>query len=151
MFPLYRDCGDSEFAEDIRNQYIDSLRRGNNGIEATKQLISDYEDALLDEEDASIFWCSLADTQWETGRLEETVKQNALVQIDKKVESLQMQVEATSYVAKHINALNCLREKLLSPQPQENKTVSFLSHALANGRCICVSSGRGIVRLSYIP
>lgn len=121
MFPLYRDYGDSEFAEDISNQYIDSLRRGNNSIEATKQLIANYEDALLDEEDVSIFWCSLAETQWETGRLEETVKQNALVQIDKKIESLQTQDEENSYVAKHINALNCLKQKLLSSQPQEKK------------------------------
>lgn len=121
MFSLYHEYGNSELADDIRNQYIDSLRRGNNNIEATKQLIADYRDALSDEEDAFIFWLSLADIQWENGRLEETVKQNALVHIEKEVEFLQKQDTEMPYCAKHINALNCLKQKLLLPQPREKK------------------------------
>lgn len=64
---------DSDLADEVRNLYIDALRRGKESCDVTKQLIFDYEAALLDDDDATIFWLSLANAQWDMGRLEDTV------------------------------------------------------------------------------
>ena len=60
---------DSDFANDIRTQYTDALRRGEDSCNVTQQLIIDYDMELLDDDDAPIFWLSLADVQWDMGRL----------------------------------------------------------------------------------
>lgn len=115
------DSYDDELAGDVRSQYIDALRRGKDGLEATKQLVDDYAPALMDEEDAPVFWFALADVQWNMGRLEETVKQHALAHIEKELESIGTQASATH----HVNALTALQQKLLSPQPQKKKIKQY--------------------------
>ena len=112
-----RKVFDSDLADEVRNLYIDALRRGKEGCDVTKQLIFDYESALLDDDDAPIFWLALADVQWDMGRLDELVKQNALVHIDKELQ-IQRSLEKTI-------ALTGLRDKLSSPQPVMKKVKQY--------------------------
>ena len=67
---LYQD----DVAEDVRDYYMNQLRKGKSGAEVTLELIDDYNCEIFDTEDAPIFWFALADTQWNLGRLEEHVK-----------------------------------------------------------------------------
>ena len=113
---LYADLG-----EDVRNQYIDALRHGKDSTEATKQLIADYEPSLSDEEDAPRFWFALADTQWDLGRLEETVKQHALTCIEKELEHTAIRTNEPVHVDIPVTVLTMLKEKLSSPQPPQKK------------------------------
>ncbi len=116
---------DSDLGEDVRIQYIDALRHGQDSTEATNQLIADYEPALFDEEDAPRFWFALADAQWDVGRLEETVKSNALACIEKELKYAGIQTGDTACTNGSINALTMLKQKLLSPQPQQKKIKQY--------------------------
>lgn len=108
---------DSDLADDVRNLYIDALRRGKDSCDVTKQLIIDFEVELLDDDDAPIFWFSLADVQWDMGRLDELVKHNALYHIEKELQSQR--------TPDKIIALIGLRDKLLSPQSVMKKVKQY--------------------------
>lgn len=116
---------DSDLADDVRNQYIDALRRGKDSCDVTKQLIIDFEVELLDDDDAPIFWFSLADVQWDMGRLEDTVKHNALAHIEKRLESQGSQDNATACTEMTIKALIGFRDKLSSPQPSQKQIKQY--------------------------
>ena len=121
MWLLSRKICDVDLVEDVRAQYIDALRRGKDGIEATSQLVADYESALLDGEDAPRFWFALAEVQWALGRLEEAVKRNALACIEKQLEYAGTQAGDVLCADLSANVLMQLEQKLLSPQPQQKK------------------------------
>lgn len=116
---------DSDLGEDVRNQYIDALRRGQDSTKATNQLIADYEPALFDEEDAPRFWFALADVQWDLGRLEETVKRNALAYIKKELEYAGTQTGNAARTDGSANVLTMLQQKLSSHQPQQKKIKQY--------------------------
>lgn len=127
MWLLSRKICDADLVEDVRAQYIDALRRGKDGIEATSQLVADYESALLDGEDAPRFWFALAEVQWALGRLEEAVKRNALACIEKQLEYAGTQAGDVLCADLSANVLMQLEQKLLSPQPQQKKQeIAFL-------------------------
>lgn len=112
---------DPELANDVRSEYIDLLRRGHEGVEATEKLIDDYTAALHDEDDAPVFWFSLADLQWDLGRLEEMVKYNAILHIDRLLEDYAIQTNANRNNGNLINELADFKRKLLSPLPQKKQ------------------------------
>jgi hypothetical protein len=74
---LYQD----DIAEEVRDYFKDKLHRGKTGPEITRELIESSESEINDEDDGPIFWFALADTQWNLGRLEEYVKEQALFHI----------------------------------------------------------------------
>lgn len=104
---------DRELANDVRMAYIDLLRRGNEDAQATQMLLDEYGAALDDEDEASVVWFSLADAQWDMGRLEAQVKQNALLHID----SLTAYYAAQADADKLIRELDAFKGKLMSPLP----------------------------------
>ncbi len=112
----------SELAGDVRVQYMDALRCGKDGPEATAQLIADYEPALLDEEDAPNFWFALADVQWNAGRLEEDVKQQAMAYIKTALGFSGSSADDTVYSFIPRESLLTLQQKLSTPQPSK-KTI----------------------------
>ncbi|MCI7179050.1 MAG: hypothetical protein MSA26_00335, partial [Lachnospiraceae bacterium] len=71
---LYQD----DIAEDVRDVYKDQLYRGKTGAKITEELLEEYSDCMSDPDDAPVFWFALADTQWNLGRLEDPVKEQAL-------------------------------------------------------------------------
>jgi len=118
---LYQD----DLAEDIRDYYKEQLRRGKKGEEITQELLAQYQSSISDSEDAPIFWFALADTQWELGRLENEVKENALkhIFIGDNLKRWKIENPKMSKVREQI--IEELRQKLLSPQPPEKKLAQY--------------------------
>ena len=63
----------SDLALDIKDDYIDRLKRGESNEEITQSLINEYQEIINDPEDALEFWFALADIQWKYGRLVSSV------------------------------------------------------------------------------
>jgi|GEM_PF-2934040 len=88
---------------DVRREYLQMLIDGMPGAEATQSTIEAYQDDAEDPNYRYIFWAALAATQWEVGRLEESIKQRAL--------------ESIAHAGKRRADFNELESRLDSPQP----------------------------------
>ena len=71
----------NDLAEEIRDYYKDQLYQGKKGEKITQDLLKQYQYVISDTDDAPVFWFALADTQWNFGRLEDMVKEQALKQL----------------------------------------------------------------------
>lgn len=118
---LYQD----DIAEDIREYYKDQLRRGKTGSEITQELMKQNEYVLSDSDDAPIFWFALADTQWNLGRLEDFVKEQALYHIRDGYDVRRWEMENPKGAKERAKVLSELEHKLLSPQPAEKKVSQY--------------------------
>ena len=118
---LYQD----DLAEDIRDAFEDRLKRGKTGKQITEELITEYEEELMDSDNAPVFWFALADIQWEFGCLEEKVKENALYHIQAGSNLRRWELEDSSNLHKRKIVLEELETKLLSPQPPEKKVKKY--------------------------
>lgn len=111
-----------DFACDIRDEFKELIGEGMTSEEATKSLIESNADSLSDEDEASVFWLSLAATQWKTGRLLQDVKQKAIEVIDTGSDLKRWELEDDEkLVAKRQKELIKLKEQLFSPQPAQKK------------------------------
>ena len=119
----------NDAASDIRGDYLDLLRRGQNGEEASRAIITKYDDLIRDPEEEPLFWYALSDTQWNYGRLQPEVKEKALFFLESNVE-MQRWIESGKDKAEAWSqTLLNLREKLLSPQPAEKKVYQHRLYA----------------------
>ena len=59
---------------DVRDDFKDYIGDGYSSSEATNLIIAEWQKSLDDPDEESIFWLSLAVTQWNIGRLEKKVK-----------------------------------------------------------------------------
>lgn len=117
---LYQD----DLAKDVQDHYKDQLHRGKAGATVTQELEAQYQEALSDAEDAPIFWFALADTQWNLGRLEETVKIQALKYLESGIDLRRWNADPAGF-RKRTQVLEALRKKLLSAQPPEKKISQY--------------------------
>ena len=115
----------NDLSDDVRAFYRDQLHRGKTGEEITEILISDYSAEISDVDDCIDFWCALADTQWELGRLTPEVKQKALECIDSPNAALRWKSEGDLKFRKRQEVLTKLRDKLCQPQPAEKKIKQY--------------------------
>ena len=67
----------------------------------------------------SLFWFALADTQWDLGRLEDSVKETAIKCIDSGIDLERWKSENSKLISKREKILQELKRKLLSKQPDE--------------------------------
>lgn len=114
---LYQD----DLAEEIRDHYKEQLKRGKREEEITRELVEEYESLLSDTDDAPVFWFALADTQWNLGRLEDTVKRNALYYIQNCSDRKRWKSENLEKAKKREQVLGKLKEKLMTPQPEKRR------------------------------
>lgn len=113
---LYQD----DEALDIKGIYKTELTKGKTNEEATKKLIEMF-DINENEEEVQMFWCILADLQWNFGRLLPNVKEKALACIEKGGDlELWGEPDNKEYEARK-KVLDELSEKLKSPQPPEKQ------------------------------
>lgn len=118
---------ENDFACDVRDSYIDQLKRGKSNEEATNHVINWFRRSLeMDyDDDRAIFWFVMADTQWEYGRLLPMIKQQALYHaeyhgIDERW------VEVGSEEAQAWNrTVSELAQKLKTTQPCEKKVPRY--------------------------
>ena len=117
---LYQD----DTALDVKEEYKYKLHMGKTNKEATEEIIEENQDLIEDIEEQSLFWFALADTQWNLGRLEEYVKNEALKYIELGTD-LERWKDDTKLYEKRRKVLEKLREKLLAPQPEEKKMSKY--------------------------
>ena len=104
---------------DVRDSYLDYLKKGISNDEAYEKTMIDYAEYMGTEEEP-LFWYALADTQWKTGRLDQFVKQKALNWITSEG-GLSLWSEKPTYAKKWKKVLEDLSIKLNSPQRPEKK------------------------------
>lgn len=115
----------SDIAEDVRNYYMDQLRRGKSGKDITQELIARNKSTILDPDDAPEFWFALADTQWDLGRLEDGVKERAMYYLKEGNDLLRWEQEDPKNANRRAKVLDELRQKLDSSQPTEKRIVPY--------------------------
>ena len=115
----------NDLAADIRDTFKDQLKRGKIGKQITKELLAEYENEILDLDDAVVFWFALADTQWELGRLEDSVREKALFYIQNGYDLKRWQIENPKAALTREMIINRLKEKLLSSQPAQKKISQY--------------------------
>lgn len=102
---------------DVKDTYMDFLKKQKSNIEAYEQTIAEYKECIGDE-DEPLLWYALADTQWSVGRLMPEVKEKALLWI-KKGGGLALWEESKNGGAGWKKTLNKLESKLNSTMPPE--------------------------------
>ena len=120
---LYQD----DVALDVKDEYKDNLRKGKTNEETMQEIIDKYQELLEDEEDRGVFWLALADTQWNLGRLDEQVKKQALEIIELGIDLKRWESNEKLY-NKRKEILEKLKEKLLSPQPEEKRMPKYRTY-----------------------
>ena len=120
---LYQD----DVALDVKDEYKDNLRRGKTNEETMQEIIDKYQELLEDEEDRGVFWLALADTQWNLGRLDEQVKKQALEIIELGIDLKRWESNEKLY-NKRKEILEKIKEKLLSPQPEEKRMPKYRTY-----------------------
>ena len=120
---LYQD----DVALDVKDEYKDNLRRGKTNEETMQEIIDKYQELLEDEEDRGVFWLALADTQWNLGRLDEQVKKQALEIIELGTDLKRWEINEKLY-NKRKEILEKIKEKLLSPQPEEKRMPKYRTY-----------------------
>lgn len=113
---LYSD----DTACDVRDDYKDILGDGISEPEATKRLIEHWKSELSDPYTAPVFWLTLADVQWNLGRLQEKVKKEALTVIENGSD-LARWLPDKKLEIKRKGVLERLSQKLKTAQPAEKK------------------------------
>lgn len=114
---LYQD----DVAQDVKEQYKESLKKGKSNEEATQQVLDEYRPMLNDIDDGPVFWFALAETQWSLGRLLPEVKEQALACIDKGTDQARWERENPKKAPERKKILEDLRIKLNSPMPPMKK------------------------------
>lgn len=111
---------------DIRSDYRELLEDGLDDAEATRRVIADYRH--LGDDEAHVLWLALAASQSELGRLDDSVKSQALRVIDGDF-GLELWVEAgAKELASRKTALTKLRKTLTGPQKPPSKVRRPWSH-----------------------
>ena len=128
---LYQD----DVALDVKDEYKDILRRGKTNEEAMQEIIDKYQELLEDAEDRGVFWLALADTQWNLGRLDEQVKEQALEIIELGTDLKRWESNEKLY-NKRKEILEKLKEKLLSPPPEEKRMPKYRTYKCECGNVI---------------
>ncbi len=109
-----------DLASDIREDFKEIIGEGKSPEEATEILINQYKSEIDDYDSGSVFWLSLAATQWQNGRLLENVKERALEIINQSIDLRRWQ-DNSKDLEKRRKVLQKLKDQLLSPQPLPKK------------------------------
>lgn len=111
----------NDFACDVRDDYIDKLRRGKSNEETTQEIIDGNLEIIGDTEEEAIFWFALADTQWNYGRLLSEVKKKALDFLERDEEIERWKNLEKKQLQEWMDVRKELKEKLYSPLPPQKK------------------------------
>jgi hypothetical protein len=106
-----------DLALDVRDDWRDAILDGVGAEDAMALLEARYADAVVDEEEAVVFWLSLALAQTETGRLMTAVRDRAIEIIDTGGDIKRWREQDEGLARRRANVLNRLRAKLVGPQP----------------------------------
>lgn len=102
---------------EVRDAYVDNLRRGLSDREACERILRRYGDLLGQHEIACLVYFALADTAWKYGRLDEGVRRRALELIGAGADIEVWQRDSPDSVAARTRAIRSLERRLNSAQP----------------------------------
>jgi len=109
---------ENDTADDLKEDFLEGLRKGKTPEEVTKEMIEEADAYNIFDWEGVAFWLALADQQWKRGVLLDEVKRMALDLIDNHSEILpEEQLIGIFNEKKRKKALMKLKEQLLSPQP----------------------------------
>lgn len=74
---------ENDLACDVRDSYKENLKNSETDTEAYDKTLKEYTECLNSDEKA-LFWCALACTQWQLGRLTSELKEKALTYLYRK-------------------------------------------------------------------
>lgn len=131
-------------ASDIKNDFIDKIAIGKSPASATEEIIAEYNDTVMDDNESSVFWLALSATQWTLGRLQEKVKQRAL-DIINGGQDLKRWEEDPKQLVQRKKVLEKLKAQLQSDQPTPKKiAVPFIRQTkMETGNLICYKHPTG--------
>lgn len=112
---------DSDEASDLKARFNTLLNQNQNVDEITKLLIDDNQNMINDSDEAPIFWCVIADLQWDLGRLNKEIKEKAIYYLKNGFDLERWKDEDESSYKKRKQVADKLLEKLESPQPASKK------------------------------
>ena len=117
---LYED----DVAADVREIYMDRLRRDGDGKAACAAVCTALGDLNDDPGDGPVLWFALADTMWRCGHLTDEVRDNALFHLDEGADLARWQRDNPRQAPRREAVLTELRERLRSPQrpPAKQRT-----------------------------
>lgn len=107
-----------DVANDVREDFLHSLRQGHSADDATKAVLEKWATSADDVDDGPILWLALAATQWEYGQLQDEVRQRALHVIDTGQDLGRW---SGPLLDRRRKTLTDLRAKLLGPQPKPKR------------------------------
>jgi|GEM_PF-2098801 len=111
---------DDDLAADLREAYRELVGEGRSGSEATRILVERWGRDLADADMAPVFWLSLAATQWQLGRLEDSVKAKALEMMDTGADLERWRADPKAAKERR-GVLGKLRRRLESSPPTPKK------------------------------
>lgn len=103
---------------DVRDDFKDYIGDGYSSSEATNLIITEWQQSLDDPDEESVFWLSLAVTQWNIGRLEQNVKDKAISIITSGADLERWEGQSRK---RRMKVLEKIKDKIESPQPPEKK------------------------------
>ena len=109
----------NDISNDVRDSYINCLEQNVSDDVIEEYMKKEYSE-LFGTDEEIIFWLSLADTQWELGRLNKYVKEKAIYFIDSSTISIEKKISACK-VEEIITELLNLKDKLLSKMPARKR------------------------------
>lgn len=113
---------------DVRDDYVNCLKRGLSDSDASSMILNRFGDLLKNREIECLVYFALSDTAWRYGRLDQSIQQHALKLIEQGGDIFVWERDAPSEVAGRKRALAALKSRLLSEQPprKEVKVVKQL-------------------------
>jgi len=110
-----------DMTSEVRDDYLDLLRRGATPEEAVAKLLPQYQPEA-DEESGYLFWLAIASLQWDYGHLSDELRAKALAILDSGVDEERWAESARpADQRKRREVLQKLGQKLASVQEKPKK------------------------------
>ena len=108
---------DDDMALDVKEEYLEKLKKGIDNEKALKEIIEENKDYIEDIDEGPVFWIALADTMWNEGRLTEKVKKEAINAIDKNLIKWKDEVDEKEYKLREKELLK-FKDKINKEMPK---------------------------------
>lgn len=108
----------NDVALEVKDCYIKKLQVGKSNVEAFNETLIELNDMIADPDDQIDFWFAIASLMYDYGRLTPDVKNKALEIISQKNDKERWDDNDKK---KRNHVIESLKEKLLTPQPEEVK------------------------------
>lgn len=113
----------NDITSDIRNSYMNGLRKKRSPEEVLAQLVDEYE---MDSDNGYLCWLAVALLQWEYGHLSEAVKAKALTALHSGADEKFWMDESEKDRCKRREVMRQLEEKLLSTNQKPKKVRPYI-------------------------